>query len=139
MVNIVVVSHGDLGEALIRAVEMIAGPQEQLFSVSLLPDESPTAFGAKLSAALEPIRGQETLVLVDLFGGTPYNVAACQLLRGEKVECVTGANLPMLLELTMARDQAPLSALAEMVAQAGQQSVKNVGPMLAGRCQQVTA
>jgi len=129
MVNIVLVSHADLGDALIRAAEMIAGQTEGLYSVSLLPGESPESFGEKLEAALQEIEGQETLVLIDLFGGTPYNVAARQVLK-EHVECVTGANLPMLLELVMARDDATLSELAEEIAQAGQESVKNLGPML---------
>jgi mannose/fructose/sorbose-specific phosphotransferase system IIA component len=130
MINLVIVAHGDLGEALIRATEMITGPTEHLFAVSLLPGESPEGFGAKLAAALEPLEGQETLLLVDLFGGTPYNVAARQVLK-ENVECVTGVNLPMLLELVMARDNAAsLSELAESITQKGQESIRNLGPML---------
>jgi len=129
MINIVLVSHADLGDALIRAAEMIAGHAEGLYSVSLLPGESPEGFGAKLEEALQEIEGQETLVLIDLFGGTPYNVAARQVLK-ENVECVTGANLPMLLELVMARDDASLSELAKEITQVGQESVKNLGPML---------
>jgi len=129
MINIVLVSHGELGDALIRAAEMIAGPAERLFSVPLLPGESPEGFGEKLDAALREIAGEETLVLIDLFGGTPYNVAARQVLK-ENVECVTGANLPMLLELVMSRDDATLAELAEDIAQAGRESVKNLGPML---------
>ena len=129
MINIVLVSHGELGDALIQAAEMIAGSAERLFSVPLLPGESPEGFGEKLNAALQEIAGEETLVLIDLFGGTPYNVAARQVLK-KNVECVTGANLPMLLELVMSRDGATLSELAEEIAQAGQESVKNLGPML---------
>ncbi len=129
MINIVLVSHGELGDALIQAAEMIAGPAERLFSVPLLPGESPEGFGEKLDAALREIAGEETLVLIDLFGGTPYNVAARQVLK-ENVECVTGANLPMLLELVMSRDDATLAELAEDIAQAGRESVRNLGPML---------
>jgi mannose/fructose/sorbose-specific phosphotransferase system IIA component len=129
MINIVIVSHADLGDALIRAAEMIAGSAEGLYSVSLLPEDSPETFGEKLEAALQEIQEQETLILIDLFGGTPYNVAARQVLK-ENVECVTGANLPMLLELMMSRDDGSLAELAESIAQAGQESVKNLGPML---------
>jgi mannose/fructose/sorbose-specific phosphotransferase system IIA component len=132
MINIVLVSHGELGDALIRAAEMIAGPAERVFSVPLLPGESPESFGDKLTVALQDIEGEETLVLIDLFGGTPYNVAARRVLQ-ENVECVTGANLPMLLELLMSRDDASLPELAEAIAQAGQESVKNLGPMLKRR------
>ena len=132
MINVVLVSHGELGDALIRAAEMIAGPAERVFSVPLLPGESPESFGDKLAGELQGIEGEETLVLIDLFGGTPYNVAARRVLQ-ENVECVTGANLPMLLELLMSRDDAPLPELAEAIAQAGQESVKNLGPMLKRR------
>jgi PTS system mannose-specific IIA component len=132
MINIVLVSHGELGDALIRAAEMIAGPAERVFSVPLLPGESPESFGDKLTVALQDIEGEEALVLIDLFGGTPYNVAARRVLQ-ENVECVTGANLPMLLELLMSRDDASLPELAEAIAQAGQESVKNLGPMLKRR------
>ena len=129
MVNIVIVSHADLGDALIRAVEMIAGQAKGLYSVSLFPGDSPEGLEEKLEAALQEIEGQETLVLIDLFGGTPYNVAARHVLK-ENVECVTGANLPMLLELVTSRDGASLPELAKEIAQAGQESVKNLGPML---------
>ena len=129
MINIVIVSHANLGDALIRAAEMITGPAESLYSVPLLPDDSPESFGEKLETVLQDVKGQETLILIDLFGGTPYNVAARQVLK-EHVECVTGANLPMLLELVMSRDDATLSQLAEDIAQAGQESVKNLRPML---------
>lgn len=129
MINIVIVSHADLGDALIRAAEMIAGSAEGLYSVPLLPEDSPETFGEKLETALQEIKDQETLILIDLFGGTPYNVAARQVLK-ENVECVTGANLPMLLELMMSRDDGSLAELAESIAQAGQESVKNLGPML---------
>jgi len=129
VINILVVSHGDLGDALIRAAEMIAGPAEHVFSVALLPGESPSGFGDKLAATLRPLDGQDTLVFIDLFGGTPYNVAARQVLK-KNVECVTGANLPMLLEAIMAADDSPLAALAQSLAESGQASIKNLGPLL---------
>lgn len=132
MINIVVVSHGELGAGLIQAAEMIAGPCEGLFSVPLLPGESPEGFGDRLKQALLPIEDQETLVLIDLFGGTPYNVAARLVLK-PNVECVTGANLPMLLESVMSRDGCSLPELAESISRAGQESVKNLGPLLRAR------
>jgi len=129
MINVVLVSHGDLGASLLQAAEMIAGPAEAVHSVSLFPGEAPETFGEKLEATMQEIDGEETLILVDLFGGTPYNVAVRQVLK-ENVECVTGANLPILLEVLMSRDAVSLAELADSVTQAGQESVKNLGPML---------
>ena len=129
MINVVVVSHGNLGSALIRAAELITGPAEGLFAVALHPDDSPEGFGHRLAATMDALVGQETLVLIDLFGGTPYNVAARQVLK-PNVECVTGANLPMLLELIMTREGASLPELAASITQVGRESIRNLGPLL---------
>jgi len=129
MIQIVVVSHADLSEALIRAAEMITGPTEGLHAVPLEAGESPESFAARLDAVLQPIADKETLILIDLFGGTPYNVSVRQVLK-DNVECITGANLPMLLEAIMTRDDASLSELATEITQLGQASVKNLGPLL---------
>ncbi len=132
MINIVLVSHGDLGDALIQATEMVTGPIEHFFSVPLLPDESPEGFEKKLATTLREIEGQEMLVLIDLLGGTPYNVAARYVLKGN-VECVTGVNLPMLLELVTSRDNVSLPELAGIVAQVGREAIKNLGAILDGQ------
>jgi mannose PTS system EIIA component len=129
MINIVLVTHGNLGGALIRAAELITGPAEGLFAVALMADDSPEGLGRRLAAVLDGLEGQQALVLIDLFGGTPYNVAARQVLR-PNVECVTGANLPMLLELITMREGARLPDLAAAAAQAGRDSIKNLGPLL---------
>ncbi|MBN1262680.1 MAG: PTS sugar transporter subunit IIA [Anaerolineae bacterium] len=131
MTHIVIVSHGELGKALIDSAEMIAGPLEDVTALSLLPGENLDSFGEKLGAFFDALGDQDVLVLIDLFGGTPYNVAARQVMR-PNVECVTGANLPMLLELALTcRAQAEsLAELAAMATEAGMASVKNLGPML---------
>lgn len=129
MVNIIIVSHGILATALIRAAEMIAGPQEGLFAVEIGPGESPESFAVELDRLRHSIGAEPILVLVDLLGGTPYNVAA-QHVTGDRFECVTGANLPMLLELLMSRDEVPLANLAASIERAGRESIRNLRPLL---------
>ena len=129
MVAIVVATHGELSSALIQAAEMITGPADGVYSVPLLPGESPETYSDKLAALLDRLQGQHVLILLDLFGGTPYNVAARYVLR-ENTECVTGANLPMLLELLLSRDNVPFSELARSITQIGSESIRNLGPML---------
>jgi PTS system mannose-specific IIA component len=129
MINVVVVTHGDFGEALVRAAEMIVGPQENVRAVALLPEESPDGFGNKLDAALGDLQEQDTLILIDLFGGTPCNVSARKVLE-PNVECVTGLNMATLIEALTSRDSASLSELAAQVAEAGQKSVTNLKPLL---------
>ena len=134
MVNIILATHGELGRALIEAAQAIAGPQEHVFAVSLLSDESPEAFSQKLASVLEQTANEQTLLVVDLFGGTPYNIAARAALAATspgRVACVTGVNLPLLLELLLARDTATsLTELAETGVQAGRDSIKNLSTLL---------
>ena len=129
MINIVVVSHGDLGEALIRSAEMIVGPAKNASAISLQPDDSPASFKERFEQRLESLEGEETLILIDLFGGTPYNVVAREALK-EHVECITGVNLPMMLELLVCAETATAAELAESITQAGKDSVRNLGPLL---------
>ncbi|MGQ9468027.1 MAG: PTS sugar transporter subunit IIA [Anaerolineae bacterium] len=125
---IVIVAHGDLGEALVRAAEMIVGPQADLFAVSLWPEESPAALEEKLLATLRQVGQRPALVLVDLLGGTPFNVVARHLPERDIV-CVTGVNLPMLLDLLTARDGE--SSPADLAARAVQSSRDSVQRFLA--------
>jgi mannose/fructose/sorbose-specific phosphotransferase system IIA component len=130
MINVVVVSHGDLADALIRSARMIAGEFSGVYGVALFPGETPEVFGARLSAQLDALAGQDTLVFIDLFGGTPYNVAARLLLR-PGIECLTGVNLPMLLEVVMSREATEsVSGLTANIAQQGKESIINLGPLL---------
>jgi PTS system mannose-specific IIA component len=118
MINVVVVTHGDFGEALIRAAEMIVGPQE-----------SPDGFGDKLDAALADLDGQDTLLLIDLFGGTPCNIASRKVLLAN-TEVITGMNLAMVIEALTSRDSTPLPELVTQVVEAGQKAVVNLKPLL---------
>lgn len=132
MINVVVVSHGELCKQLICSAEMIAGEAEGVFSVPLLPGDTPETFEKKLLDTLDPIEGQDTIILMDIFSGTPYNISARQVLK-PNVECITGANLPMLIELLMTRDGANLSDLASTITDVGKDSVKNLKPMFTNR------
>jgi len=129
MINVVVVTHGDFGEALIRAAEMIVGPQENVRAVALLPEESPAGFGDKLDAVLADLDGQETLLLIDLFGGTPCNVSSRKVLQAN-TEVITGMNMAMLIEALTSRDGTPLCELVVQVTEAGQKAVVNLKPLL---------
>lgn len=131
MLSIVLVSHGDLASALLRAATMIAGPQERVFTVEIVPGQSTDSLSQALADVLREIEPEPALVLVDLLGGTPYNVAARHAL-GDDVECVTGVNLPMLLEAIMSRDSLTLSEVVASITQAGRDSVRNLGPLLRG-------
>ena len=129
MINILVVSHGKLAAELIKSAEMIAGEAENLYSVMLQPTDTPEMFEQKLNEVMDKVGDQETLIMIDIFSGTPYNVSARQVLK-PNVECVTGVNLPMLVEAILSREDATIAELAENISQVGVNSVKNLKPML---------
>jgi PTS system mannose-specific IIA component len=132
MINILVVSHGNLASELIKSAEMIAGDAQNVFAVSLFPGESPETFEAKVNDVMNKIDREDTLILIDIFSGTPYNITARQVLK-ENVECVTGVNLPMLIEAMLSRDGFTVKELAESITQSGMDTIKNLKPMLTGR------
>ena len=129
MINIVLASHGRFGEELVRTAELIVGPQEGVQAVSLLPDDSPERYADKLEAAMVRLEGQDTLILVDLYGGTPFNVSARKVLQ-PNIECITGLNLAILIEALSSRDSMALHELAAQVLEAGIKSVVDLKPLL---------
>lgn len=94
--DIVVVSHGGLADAMVAAASMICGDLERVIPVGLDPTDSPETFGERLSSAID--EGRSTLILSDLYGGTPHNVACVLAGRNAAVRCISGTNLGLLIE-----------------------------------------
>ena len=99
--DVLVVSHGGLAEAMVAAAAMICGETERVRAVGLDPTDSPETFAERVEAAIDP--RQPTLILSDLFGGTPHNVA-CALARRHEVRCIAGTNLGLLIEVLTTTD-----------------------------------
>lgn len=100
--SILVMNHGRFGEELIASAEMIIGKIEDIHAVSLMPGMSIEEFYEKAEAAVSR-NGENTLILTDLFGGTPCNVAM-MLRQKYHVKILCGMNLPMLIELVSSKD-----------------------------------
>jgi PTS system mannose-specific IIA component len=129
---IILVTHGTWGQALLETTEIFLGPQENLACVPLNLDESPEGFVEKLERVLDQIAGdREVLFLVDLRGGTPWNIIAV-LTRRRKLQCVAGLSLPMLLEVLPRRAGLSVAELAEIAAAAGREGVINLATVLSG-------
>ncbi len=115
MIGVVIVSHGRLGEALVEAVEFILGQRlEKTKGVSVFIGQEPDKLKQDLRQAVEEVEsGQGTIILVDMFGGSPSDMSLSFLKPGQ-VEVITGVNLPMLLHIINARHKnPPLAALAK--------------------------
>ena len=113
MIGLVIATHGLLGEALLQTAGMIVGAPVQVCAVSLSRSSSPEDLQVLLHDAVASVdRGDGVLVMADVFGGTPANIGMT-LLDPEKVELLTGVNLPMVLKFLSYRERYPLPALAE--------------------------
>lgn len=129
-IGIIVVAHGKYGSAVLRAAESIVGPQEDCVSISVEVAHMVDETVARLNDAAERLnRGEGVIVLTDMFGGTPTNLAL-SLLANYKAEVVTGVNLPMLLKVIERRGDATLMELAAMAAEAGKDGIVAAGHML---------
>ena len=93
--------HGTLPTALLATTELICGPLADIVAVELRPDESPDGYAEALRAAIGH-DGRRVLVLCDLLGGTPYNVASAIARRSPRIVCLSGANLGMAIEAVLA-------------------------------------
>ncbi len=133
MVGLVVATHGKLAEELLRTAEGIVGALAQAEAVSVGASSSMEDCRERLAAAVHRVdSGDGVLVLTDMFGGTPANLALTFL--DEKVEVITGVNLPMILKLSTARaDALGLQAAAELVTTHGQKNITLASELLRSR------
>ncbi|GLZ31754.1 PTS fructose transporter subunit IIA [Lentzea sp. NBRC 105346] len=121
--RIVIVGHGTLPSGLRDAAELILGAQEHLHVVELPPEQSPEGLRADLVRALED--AEQAVVLTDVFGGTPHNVAAVEGALRTGVEVLTGASLPMVIEV-LTNKATCAAELAAAAVEAGRSGVAHV-------------
>jgi len=136
MIGFVVATHGRLAEELIRTAEGIVGRLPQSATVVVDATVSMEDARARLGQAIASVEtGDGVLVLTDMFGGTPANLALSFL--DAKVEVVTGVNLPMVVKLSTMREEGkPLPELAAAIAAYGQKNVTLASELLRARIRQ---
>ncbi len=134
MIGIVVVTHGQLARELVAAAEMIIGGDiPNVTAVSIGWQESPEDAEKEIKEAIARVeRGTGTVVLTDMFGGTPSNLSLT-LLEKDKVEVVTGVNLPMLIRLATLREEeeVELREVAHGASSQGKESIYLASDLLA--------
>lgn len=133
MIGLVIVTHGELAIELQRAAEHVVGPQENLETVCIGPDDDMERRRDDIRAAVKRVDADNGVILLtDMFGGTPSNLAISMLKDG-KVEVLAGVNLPMLIKLAEARQTASLAEAAEKAKDAGQRYIAIASQILAGQ------
>lgn len=126
MGNLILISHGIFCEELKKSAEMILGPQETIYTVSLLPNEGEEEFTEKFDAVVDSIKGEFT-VFADLMGGTPCNIASKKIMLGAEFDLYAGLNMPMIISFI----NASLVGSTSNLVKEAQQSIVKVNDLLA--------
>ena len=132
MIGVVVVSHGRLADELVAAAEHVLGPQDQMRAVAIGPHDNMEERRADIIDAVRAVdRGQGVIVLTDMFGGTPSNLAI-SVINQVKIEVIAGVNLPMLIKLAEVRGKLQLADAALAAQDAGRRYIRVASVELAG-------
>jgi PTS system mannose-specific IIA component len=128
----VIVSHGQVANELLSAAETIIGHFKHITAVSIGWHDDVEAAKNEIRRAVERVsEGGGVLLMTDMFGGTPTNIASMFLQQGA-VEVVTGVNLPMVIKLAGLQPGVPLEEVARLVRDQGRQGIYLAGELLAG-------
>ena len=130
MIGMILVTHGRLAEELIAALEHVVGPQESIAAICIGPDDDMEQHRHKImEQTRETDNGDGVVLLTDMFGGTPSNLAI-SVMDNVNVEVIAGVNLPMLIKLTSVRDNLPLAEAVASAQEAGRKYINIASQLL---------
>ena len=133
MIGMVLVTHGRLATEFVAALEHVVGEQEQVASVCIGPDDDMEQRRLDiLNSVAEVDDGSGVVLLTDMFGGTPSNLAI-SIMDKAKVEVIAGVNLPMLIKLASVRDEESLADAVLHAQEAGRKYINVASRVLAGK------
>ncbi len=122
MVGIVIVSHLNLAAEILKTAELIVGKIDESITLSLDPKKDVEILTAEIKEAIKKVNsGDGVIILTDMFGGTPSNLAMSFL--GDEVEVVSGVNLPMIIRIAMERKGVDLKSLAVKAKESGRDNI----------------
>ena len=131
MIGIVVVSHGKLARELVAATEHVVGEQDRFRSISIEVEDDIEARRDQIRETAKSCdNGKGIIILTDMFGGTPSNLAMSVMNTGN-VEVLSGVNLPMLIKLAEVRGELSLKEAAKVAAEAGRKYINIASELLA--------
>jgi mannose PTS system EIIA component len=132
MIGLVIVTHGGLAQEFRAALEHVVGRQDRVETISIGPDDDMEQRRAELLAAIARVKADKgVVVLTDMFGGTPSNLAI-SIMEETGAEVVAGINLPMLIKLASVRKDASLEQSITAAKEAGRKYISVASQVLAG-------
>ena len=130
MIGLVLVTHGRLAEEFKSALEHVVGPQEAVAAVSIGPDDDMEGRRNDIIAAVEDVDdGTGVVILTDMFGGTPSNLAI-SVMQDRNIEVIAGLNLPMLVKLARIRGEMEMREAVRYAAEAGRKYINVANDVL---------
>ncbi|MBW1659438.1 MAG: PTS sugar transporter subunit IIA [Deltaproteobacteria bacterium] len=130
MKGIVIVCHGDLSDGFVSAAEMILGEVDNVSAVSVDVTQEPETIQETIREAIKSVDQDDgVFILTDLFGGTPANVSL-SFLEPNRVEIITGINLPLVIKLLKDRDKYPMEELKVKLIQSAVKNILNPSDVL---------
>jgi mannose PTS system EIIA component len=130
MIGLILVTHGTLAREFLVAMEHVVGPQKQVATISIGPRDDMEARRKEIARSIKDVdSGEGVIILTDLFGGTPSNLAISFLDVG-KIEVIAGANLPMLIRLESARKAMGISEAVIAARDAGRKYISVASELL---------
>ncbi len=133
MIGVLIVTHYRLAEEFLQALRLIVGEVPHFRAIGLDPNASPDEMRTRIEKSLRDVdQGRGVLIIVDMFGGTPSNLCLA-FLDEDRVEVVTGANLPMLVKIARVDEKMPLHDVAELALEYGRRNISVASDILSGR------
>jgi PTS system mannose-specific IIA component len=133
MIGMVLVTHGQLATGFRAALEHVVGPQSRFETITIGPEDDMEQRRADILGAVARVQdGSGVVLLTDMFGGTPSNLAI-SVMDGGRVEVICGINLPMLIKLATLRDSADLDHAVMEARDAGRKYITVASKVLAGK------
>jgi PTS system mannose-specific IIA component len=132
MIGLVIVTHGRLAEEFLDAMEHVVGPQRAVIPISIGPDDDMERRRADILKAVSRVEsGKGVIILTDMFGGTPSNLAI-SVMEETRVEVIAGLNLPMLIKLASLRGREDLQTCVAAAQDAGRKYISVASYVMAG-------
>ena len=123
MIGIVLVSHANIAKEMLGVIEHIVGPQDQLIAISIFPKDDMEKKRQEILDSVKKVdSGKGVVVLTDMFGGTPSNLAI-SVMENEKIEVVAGVNLPMLIKMMSIRKKKKIKELIKISQESGRKYI----------------
>ncbi|MDC0398953.1 PTS sugar transporter subunit IIA [Alphaproteobacteria bacterium] len=123
MIGVVLVTHGNLATELVKVMEHVVGPQDQLTTITIDPDDDMEKRRQEILNSVQFVdKGLGVIILTDMFGGTPSNLAI-SIMEQAKIDIIAGVNLPMLIKLASVRSTETISDAVAQAREAGQKYI----------------